>query len=322
MINDPKVYGKVALLYGGQTAEREVSLSSGGCILEALRALNIDVHPIDVDKNIISVLQRGKFDRVFNILHGPMGEDGTIQGLLEFMNIPYTGSGVLGSAIAMDKFRTKQIWQASGLPTAAFVRCTSDDVSALAHLKLPLAIKPIFDGSSVGITKLTRLEDFPEAYRLAAQYGEVMAEEWIEGKEFSIGIVGERALSPILIAPKNKFYDYEAKYSDASGTMYLCPAGLSPSDETELKALSLQGFKACACEGWGRMDAMQDHNGQFYLLEMNTTPGMTPTSLLPKMAKVDGWGFEELVERVLAQTLSLEVLEQDTDNMSVAVESE
>lgn len=299
-----KEFGKVGVLMGGQSAEREISLMSGEGVLRALKSRGVDAHKVDVENDIVEVLQQEKFDRVFNILHGPMGEDGTVQGLLEFLNIPYTGAGVLGSAIAMDKARCKLIWQAMGLPTPKFVVLDlANDIEAqIKHLKLPLAIKPVFEGSSVGATKLTDLNNLQEAIESAELYGDILVEEWIEGPEFTIGIVGDTILPSIKIAVPLGFYDYDQKYF-VDTTVYSCPSGLSEKEEMQMGLLAKNAYDAVACEGWGRIDIMQDKLGQFYLLENNTTPGMTSSSLVPKAAKVIGWSYEDLVIEVLKQTL-------------------
>lgn len=297
-------FGKVGVLMGGKSAERDVSLRSGNGVLNALRNRGIDAHPIDVGDDLIEVLQQGQFDRLFNVLHGPIGEDGTINGLLSFFKIPVTGSSVLGAALAMDKFRSKQIWENLKLPTSPYV-LLKDNLSpeSLAQtLGFPMAIKPIYEGSSVGVHKVKTLADILPAYEDAKKYGAVMAEKWITGKEYSVPIVGKQVLPSIRIQPAKEFYDYEAKYL-LKTTQYFCPSELSNTQEQEIQTLALKAFKALGCSGWGRVDIMQDDAGKFYLMEVNTTPGMTETSLLPKGAKQFGWSYEDVVVKILEQTL-------------------
>ena len=302
-------FGKVGVLLGGKSAEREVSLRSGNGILNALRSRGIDAHPIDVGDDIIEVLQKGKFDRLFNVLHGPLGEDGTINGLLSFLKIPVTGSGVLGAALSMDKFRSKQIWENLNLPTAPYILLDQDFLSPEKKLELieklgfPMAIKPIYEGSSIGVHKVKEPEQIQAAFDDARKYGAVMAEKWISGSEFSVPIVGEQVLPSIRIQPAGEFYDYEAKYI-LKTTQYFCPSGLADLQESEIQTLALKAFKAVGCQGWGRVDLIQDPTGKFYLMEINTTPGMTETSLLPKGAKQFGWSYADVVVKILEQTLN------------------
>ena len=299
-------FGKVGVLMGGSSAEREISLSSGAGVLKALRSQGVDAHPVDVGEDIIEVLIREKFDRVFNVLHGPEGEDGTIDGLLHFLKIPVTGSGVLGSALAMDKVKTKQIWQSLALPTPKFLLLDLEllklEENLAKHIGFPMAIKPVYEGSSVGVHKVKKLSEILPAIEDAKKYGPVMAEQWIEGQEYSVPIVGEEALASICIRPEKEFYDYEAKYI-LKTTQYDCPSGLSEADEKSLGELALKAFKALGCKGWGRVDFMRDQSGMFFLMEVNTTPGMTPTSLLPKGAKQRGWSYDAVVLKILSQTL-------------------
>lgn len=302
---DTSPFGKVAVLMGGQSAEREVSLNSGNGVFNALRSRGINAFKVDVGDDIVEQLQNGRFDRAFNVLHGPVGEDGTINGLLDCLKIPCTGSGVLGAAIAMDKVRSKQIWQAAGLPTPDFMVLDDDLLPEIVadNLGFPLAIKPIYQGSSVGVSKVYDINEIIPAFEEARQYGEVMAEQWVEGKELTVGIVGEYTLPSIHIDTSREFYDYDAKYIPGN-TEYHCPSGLDDAKESELRSLAFNAYKALGCKGWGRVDFMQDTEGFFYLIDTNTTPGMTATSLLPKAAKQLGWSYDELVIQILEQTLA------------------
>ncbi len=301
--NDPARFGRVAVLMGGTSAEREVSLDSGRNVLEALRSRGVDAHAVDGIPALIEALSEKKFDRVFNILHGNKGggEDGTLQGMLETMRVPYTGSGVLGSALAMDKIRTKQVWLSLGLPTPRYVRLhKGDDVHAAARsIGLPVILKPSSEGSSVGISRVMTEDALEAAVELAAQYpGEMLIEQLIEGDELTIGILGDRALPSIRIVPKGQWYDYHAKYV-ADDTQYLCP-GLEGDAEDEIRALALAAFNAVGCSGWARVDVMRDRaSGQFHLIEVNTAPGMTSHSLVPKAAGQIGIDFETLCWLVL-----------------------
>lgn len=311
-IKDPASFGRVAVLMGGTSSEREVSLDSGRNVLEALRARGIKADAVDGIPNLIRELQDGHFDRVFNILHGNKGggEDGVLQGLLEALKVPYTGSGVLGSALSMDKIRTKQVWLSQGLPTPRYIRLAKgDDVHAAAReLGLPVIVKPAAEGSSVGVSRVYADADLDGAVELAARYpGELLMEQLIEGDELTVGILGvgggqSIALPSIRIVPKGQWYDYHAKYV-AEDTQYLCP-GLEGEDEDEIQRISLAAFEAAGCSGWSRVDVMRDRNsGKFYLLEVNTAPGMTSHSLVPKAARQVGIEFEELCWRILEQTL-------------------
>ena len=306
-VTDPAAFGRVAVLMGGTSSEREVSLDSGRNVLEALRARGIKADAVDGIPNLIRELQDGHFDRVFNILHGNKGggEDGVLQGLLEALKVPYTGSGVLGSALSMDKIRTKQVWLSLGLPTPRYVRLAkgSDVHAAARELGLPVIVKPAAEGSSVGVSRVYADADLDEAVELAARYpGELLMEQLIEGDELTVGILGNVALPSIRIVPKGQWYDYHAKYV-AEDTQYLCP-GLEGEDEAEIQRISLAAFEAADCSGWSRVDVMRDRNsGKFYLLEVNTAPGMTSHSLVPKAARQVGIEFEELCWRILEQTL-------------------
>ncbi|MBV9192345.1 MAG: D-alanine--D-alanine ligase, partial [Betaproteobacteria bacterium] len=261
-------FGKVAVLLGGKSAEREVSLKSGGMVLKALRSKGVDAHPFDPKEKDFATLEKERFERVFIALHGRFGEDGTVQGILEWLGIPYTGSGVLASALAMDKLRTKRIWAAEGLPTAPHVVLTSEsDFKAMSRkLGLPIFVKPAREGSSVGMTKVKRAGDLEEAFALAVNYDPVViAEKFIEGPELTVAILGEEVLPIIKIETPREFYDYEAKYL-ADDTRYLIPSGLAAKKEKESQALCLKAFQALGCRGWGRVDLMLDRRGRPYLL--------------------------------------------------------
>jgi D-alanine-D-alanine ligase len=294
-------FGKVAVLLGGKSAEREVSLKSGGMVLAALRKKDIDAHPFDPKERDVQDLVKERFARVFIALHGRFGEDGTLQGVLEWLGIPYTGSGVLASALAMDKVRTKRLWAAEGLPTAPYEVLTGEtNLGAVAkRLGTPMFVKPASEGSSVGMTKVKKAGDLEEAYALAVNYDPVViAEKFIDGAELTVGIVGERVLPIIRIETPREFYDYEAKYI-ANDTRYLIPCGLSEKKEKELQALSLEAFRALGCRGWGRVDLMLDKRGRPFLLEVNTSPGMTDHSLVPMGARAVGISYEDLCVKVL-----------------------
>ncbi|TLY49446.1 MAG: D-alanine--D-alanine ligase [Gammaproteobacteria bacterium] len=289
---------------GGASAEREVSLDSGRNVLAALKARGVDAHGIDGIPALLDALRAGHFARVFNILHGRGGEDGVLQGALESLRVPYTGSRVLGSALAMDKIRTKQVWEAVGLPTPRYARHQAgDDIgNAIAALGLPVVVKPSHEGSSVGITRVREEKDLHDAVALAARYdGELVIEQMILGDEYTVGVLQGEALPSIRIVPKGEFYDYHAKYV-AEDTQYICP-GLDDAGEKEIRRLALRAFDAAGCAGWGRVDVMGDRAGRFFLLEVNTTPGMTSHSLVPKAARAVGIEFEELCWRILETSL-------------------
>lgn len=295
--------GRVAVLFGGHSAEREISLKSGDAVLKALVTAGADVVGIDTGENIVEALQAQNFDRAFIALHGPGGEDGKVQGFLECMNVPYTGSGVLASALCMDKKRTKQLWQGMGLPTATF--CTLDSETdwhdAMALLQGEAMVKPAHEGSSIGMSRVASAEQLKAAYFEAAKYdASVIAEQFITGAEYTVAILDGEALPPIRLQPNSSFYDFKAKYQ-ANDTQYLCPCGLAADKESELKALALKAFDAVGAKGWGRVDVMADEIGNFYLLEVNTVPGMTSHSLVPMAAKAAGMSFDQLVVRI-AQT--------------------
>lgn len=303
-ITDPQLFGRVAVALGGNSAEREVSLDSGRNVLEALRSLGVDAHPVDGIPALLDALRAGHFARVFNILHGRGGEDGMLQGALQALGVPFTGSGVLGSALTMDKVRTKEIWIAKGLPTPRFhaYRKGEDIAALIAELRYPVIVKPSHEGSSVGITHVFGDADLPAALELASRYdGELLIEELIVGDELTVGILDGETLPSINIVPKGEFYDYHAKYV-AEDTQYLCP-GLQGAAEDELRALALRAFHASGAGGWGRVDVMRDRGGGNWLIEVNTTPGMTSHSLVPKAARAVGIEFPELCWRILETSL-------------------
>jgi D-alanine-D-alanine ligase len=300
-----EAFGKVAVLMGGLAAEREVSLKSGRAVLEALRRRGVDAHGIDAGHAVLADLERGGFDRAFIALHGRGGEDGVIQGALETLGMPYTGSGVLGSALGMDKLRTKMLWRGEGLPTPALALLEAGtDFGAVAQeLGLPLMVKPAREGSSIGMSKVTEAAALEAAWRLAARYDDrVFAERWIHGAEYTVAILGREPLPPIRLETPRAFYDYEAKYQ-AADTRYLCPCGLDAAQEHAIQALALRAFEAVGASGWGRVDLMVDGAGQPWLIEVNTVPGMTDHSLVPMAARAAGIGFEELVWRILATSV-------------------
>lgn len=303
-VHNPKKYGKVALLMGGLSAEREISLISGKAVLQALHSAGVDVTPIDVGADIGEVLARSRFDRVFNILHGGSGENGTIQALLDLHHIPYTGSGMLGCALAMDKLRSKWIWKGVGLAVPNYMELSSNEdcARAVQELGLPLMVKPVFEGSSVGISKVEREADMINAWDLARRYGAVIAEKFISGAEYTAGILAGEALPLIRLETPRAFYDYEAKYKDDK-TRYHCPCGLPESWEREMQQIALRAFEALGASGWGRVDFMTDRDGRPWLIEANTVPGMTDHSLVPMAAKAVGINFEELVLRILDTSL-------------------
>ena len=305
-VTDPRDFGRVAVLMGGSSAEREVSLDSGRNVLEALQARGVDAHAVDGIPALVDALVSGKFDRVFNILHGNKGggEDGVLQGLLEGFEVPYTGCGVLGSALTMDKIRTKQVWMSADLPTPKFVRLSPGaDVRAAAHdLGLPVFVKPSSEGSSVGVARVVDEAAIDEAIRVAREYGgEMLMEQMVIGDELTVGILGDVALPSIRIVPKGEWYDYHAKYV-ADDTQYLCP-GMEGADEDAIRALALAAFHAAGCSGWGRVDVMRDRVRGLQLIEVNTAPGMTSHSLVPKAARQMGIEFDELCWRILEQSM-------------------
>lgn len=296
---------KIAVLLGGTSAEREVSLNSGTAVLNALRKQGYDAHPIDPKEFPVATLKEQGFDRVFNILHGRGGEDGTMQGLLEQIGIPYTGCGVMASALTMDKMRTKMLWKAFGLPVAEMEivtvenRATLNPEVVVKKLGLPLMVKPSLEGSSVGLTKVKTMEELESAVDFALKFDRtVLIEEWLAGDEFTVPVLDGEVLPSIKIVPEGEFYDYEAKYI-SDNTQYFCPAGLSDAREQELRRLVKQAYDVVGCRGWSRIDVMADAEGKFRLVEVNTNPGMTSHSLFPKSAAMVGYSFEQLVEKIL-----------------------
>ncbi|EMN1410436.1 D-alanine--D-alanine ligase [Enterobacter cloacae] len=301
---------KIAVLSGGTSAEREVSLNSGAAVLAGLREGGVNAHLVDPKEVDVTQLKAMGFDKVFIALHGRGGEDGTLQGLLDLIGMPYTGSGVMASAISMDKLRSKLLWQGAGLPVAPWVALTlrefelglSDSVNTrIASLGLPVIVKPSREGSSVGMSKVDKAEDLASALALAFQHDEeVLIEKWLSGPEFTVAMLGEEILPSIRIQPAGVFYDYEAKYL-SDETQYFCPCGLEGEREAELQSLVVKAWNVLGCRGWGRIDVMQDNDGQFYLLEANTSPGMTSHSLVPMAARQAGMSFSQLVVRILDQ---------------------
>lgn len=295
-------FGKIAVLMGGHSAERDISLKSGQAVLAALQRQGIDAVGIDTAEAVITPLTQTHFDRVFIALHGRGGEDGSIQGVLEHLGLPYTGSGILASALAMDKYRTKLLWQGMGLPTPPSVRLhrQTDFAEVIAQLGLPLMVKPASEGSSVGMTKVTRLETLKHAWQTAYQFDqEVIAEHYINGLEYTVALLADQALPAIRLETPREFYDFIAKYDDVH-TIYHCPCGLPRGEEQQLQTLALQAFTALGASSWGRVDLMCDHHQQPWLLEINTIPGMTDHSLVPIAAQAAGYSFDELVVAILA----------------------
>ena len=299
---------KIAVLLGGSSAEREVSLNSGAAVLAGLREGGVDAYPVDPKDVDVAQLKSMGFQKVFIALHGRGGEDGTLQGMLELLGLPYTGSGVMASAISMDKLRSKLLWQGAGLPVAPWVAITrtefekglSDEVvKQISALGLPLIVKPSREGSSVGMSKVVAENSVENALKLAFQHDdEVLVEKWLSGPEFTVAILGEEILPSIRIQPAGTFYDYEAKYL-SDETQYFCPSGLEAEQESILKSLVQKAWTTLGCKGWGRIDVMLDDDGQFYLLEANTSPGMTSHSLVPMAARQAGMSFSQLVVRIL-----------------------
>ncbi len=302
---DVKAFGRVAVLYGGRSAERAVSLKSGAAVLEALQQAGVDAFAIDVGNDVLARLCEQRIDRAFIALHGRGGEDGTIQGLLECAGIPYTGSGVLASALAMDKLRTKQIWHSVGLPTPRHAALVSEDdcYQAAKELGFPLIVKPANEGSSIGMAKVNDLDALLAAWQEAREFdSQVLVEQWISGPEFTVAMLGDEVLPPIRLATNNTFYDYEAKYL-SSDTKYEIPCGLDADKEAELRSLTVRACQTLGVTGCGRADIMQDAQGNFWFLEVNTVPGMTDHSLVPMAAKAAGLDFTALVLTILAGTL-------------------
>lgn len=300
-----KQFGKVGVLLGGNSAEREVSLKSGAAVLAALQRKGVNAHAFDPARRSLGDLAMAEFDRVFIALHGRFGEDGCMQGALELMGLPYTGSGVMASAIGMDKWRTKLLWQAAGLPTPewALLEANSDFTAIEKQLGLPIFVKPAREGSSIGMTKVKQPGELRAAYEKAVEFDSlVLAEKFIDGGEYTCAVLGDQALPMIRLIPKNEFYDYEAKYL-RDDTEYLCPCDLAPEVEMAIQMLSLKAFNVVGCNGWGRVDVMLDTKGNPFLLEINTSPGMTDHSLVPMSARVAGIDFDALCLRILEMTL-------------------
>lgn len=300
-----RALGRVAVFMGGDSAEREVSLKSGNAVLAALQSAGVDAYGVDVQGCLLRTVDHPEFDRVFIALHGRGGEDGTLQAILSQAGIPYTGSEMLASALAMDKLRTKYVFAGCGLPTPKFRAMGSVDEAddILRELSLPLSVKPSREGSSIGIRKVSNREELTDAYQQASALDPlVLVEEWVEGPEFTVSLLQDKALPAIGLSTDHVFYDYEAKYL-TDDTRYRIPCGLEPETELELQHLALEAFRVTGCRTWGRVDIMQDRDGGFWLLEVNTVPGMTDHSLVPMAAKAAGIGFEELVVRILKDTL-------------------
>lgn len=299
--NYEKFFGKVAVLMGGPSAEREISLKSGAAIMAALQASNINAEAIDVSSDVFEKLNTGKYERALIALHGPLGEDGCIQGGLEVMELPYTGSGVMASSICMNKLMTKQIWQGCGIATPKF--CVLSDVldedMLVAELGLPMIFKPISQGSSIGMTKVNSRAEIAPGWANARNFEEkVIAEQWVEGLEYTVAILEGKALPVIRLETPHTFYDFDAKYQ-ANDTQYHCPCGLSEELENKIQALAVEAFRATHATGWGRVDVMLDKNDQPWFLEVNTVPGMTDHSLVPMAAKAKNINFNELVIKIL-----------------------
>lgn len=297
-------FGKVAVLMGGWANEREVSLVSGRAALQALRSRGVDAHGLDMDRDVIARLQQGGYDRVFNLVHGRGGEDGQLQGALELIGMPVTGSDVLGSSLAMDKYRTKLVWQALGMPTPRFMLIESEEqLEQAAGLGFPLMVKAALEGSSIGVARADDMAQLREAWQLAAACdSHVIAEQWVEGDEFTASILGGQALPLIRLRASNGFYDYHAKYQ-AEDTQYQVPCGLDSAHEQELQALCLRAYRALGASGWGRVDLFLDSGQRPWLIEANTVPGMTSHSLVPMAARAVGLDFADLVWAILEQTL-------------------
>ncbi len=300
-VRDARAFGKVAVLMGGWSAEREVSLKSGAAVLAALLRRGVDAHGVDAGRDVLSVLAQGEFDRVFIAWHGRGGENGELQGALDLMQLPYTGSGVLASALGMDKWRSKLVWQAAGLPVpeCELLDAQSDFAAVEQRLGLPLFVKPANEGSSIGVSKVCEAGASQAAYAAAAQYDSmVLAERYIGGGEYTVAILGDTALPAVRIVPTTEFYDYEAKYF-RDDTRYLCPCGLAPQQEQRMQQLALRAFAVLGCAGWGRVDFLLDDAGNPFVLEANTVPGMTDHSLVPMAARAARIDFDELVWRIL-----------------------
>jgi len=305
----PSRFGKVAVVMGGWSAERDVSLMSGQQVFEALVSAGVDAHAMDAGRDVASVLVTGGFNRAFLILHGRGGEDGHVQGALELAGVPYTGSGVLGSALAMDKFRSKTVCRDHGVPTADahMVNSLKEAQTVAADIGLPVVIKPTLEGSSIGVSMVNGTQSIAPAYAEAAQHGPVMVERKLLGREITAGILGDQCLPLVSMQGAGEFYDYEAKYI-SNDTQYQCPAEIGAELTAQIQQYAMQAFKALDCSGWGRVDFMLDENNQPYFIECNTAPGMTSHSLLPIAAKQSGLSYEALCMQILVDTLSAEEL--------------
>lgn len=300
-VKQAQEFGRVAVMMGGTAAEREVSLTSGAAVYSALKNQGVDATAIDVTGNPIAELETGKFHRIFNIIHGRGGEDGVLQGVLEVLGLPYTGSGVMASALSMDKLRTKLCWRGAGLPTPAWclLKSEQDIDECIAQIGLPVIVKPAQEGSSIGMSKANNKAELHQAYELAAQYQcDVYAEAWVVGREYTVAVLAGEALPVIRLETPNAFYDYDAKYK-ANTTQYHCPCGLSEVQEKELQTLAINACEVLSVEGWARVDVFIDESGLAQLIEVNTVPGMTDHSLVPMAAKQLGMSFDELVWRIL-----------------------
>lgn len=297
-------FGRVAVLMGGLSSERKISLLSGNAVLNALQKSGVDAVGIDTGEDFFTAISKESFDRAFIMLHGSFGEDGRVQAVLDLMNIPYTGSGHMASALAMDKVRSKLVWMAQGLPTPEFeLLHEGSDWAAVIERLGPCFVKPVKDGSSLGISQADHIQSLQEAFQHARQFDElVMAESKIFGPEYTVPIVNRKVLPPIELRPKNAFYDYVAKY-EADDTEYLCPCDLSEEEDLEIRSLSGEAYQLIGCEGWGRVDLMRDKEGKFWLLEINTVPGMTSHSLVPMSALAVGMSFEDLVLEILKTSM-------------------
>jgi len=299
-------FGRVAVLMGGNSAEREISIKSGSAVFDALKKQGVDVVAVDVKENSIEALAGQKIDRVFNVIHGRGGEDGILQGVLEALKIPYTGSGIMASALTMDKLRTKLCWKGAGLDTPKwFVLDRNEDLDpCIEALGFPVIVKPAQEGSSIGMSKANNKEELKKALSVAENYQcDVFAESWVKGNEYTVAVLDGEALAVIRLETSNAFYDYEAKYQ-SNNTQYHCPCGLTAQQEKELKVLAVEACKVVDVTGWGRVDVFIDSNGKAQLIEVNTVPGMTDHSLVPMAAKAEGCDFDELVWRILETTVN------------------
>ncbi len=300
--------GRVVVLMGGTSAEREVSLTSGSFVLQAMLDAGVDAHGLDVGSNVVEQLAGLEADRVFNILHGRGGEDGRVQALLEALKLPYVGSGIKASAVTMDKLMSKRLLQGCGISTPPFMQMRSeqDCAAVLQALQLPLVVKPVLEGSSIGMSRVDQADELLAAYQLAAQYGPVMAEQWIDGGEYTVAWLGDTVLPAIKVETPRVFYDYEAKYQ-SDETRYLCPCGLDQASLQRLEQIVAETIDVSGVRHWGRVDVMRDQQGEFHVIEINTVPGMTDHSLVPMAAKQAGLSFQQLVLKLLELTLAAEV---------------